>query len=960
MLIPGGTDRAIDHSPSESEVTWALKRAYGLKVVELTTLPGEVDSNFQATCDNGAEYLVKISGGATSDRASVEWSNRILAHLAQSSEQLPVPRLIATTGGSYFTTLADPPGLRLLRVMTWQPGTVLARLRQPADRLWAEVGTIAGQLYRGMQGLRPDPFQRTHYWDLRTARSAVASARQQPGDDDRGALLERILARYDRVVPRLERLPQATVHHDLNDFNLLVEPDQAGIHHVSGIVDFSDALHTCRVAEVAISSAYAMLNSPAPLDRAASLIGGYHTVSELEDVELAALFGLILGRAATNAATWASRAGTAKDPGAARIARAWELLEVLDRTSGDLAEATFRHACGRDAWPAGSALASWLSRRAPAAGTETGSPVAADAGQRDASGPAARQRHSGAREPALLELGQPLGHPAGSAVPVPLAGVVERAEADSGQVVVRHAPAVGLTFWTQWTGVTPTVAVGAAVGVGQSVGLVRSVLNADPAPARLHLITSADFVSVPVPRFVRPSAGAVWEAISPPPGPLAGAKPRRARPKAGAAALGQRAAHAAAAQRTYFRAPMNVVSSSDVWLYDEKGFAYLDVINNVSHVGHCHPAVTEAIVAQVRELNTNSRLLYEGFGAYAERLSALLPDPLDTVFFTCTGSEANDLALRIVRQVTGREDVVVVDGAYHGNTTAVLAISPDRFWGPGGGGRPASTHVVPQPNQYRGRYRYADGLAGQRYAQEAASVIDEIVALGRPPAAIFTESLIGTGGEIPLPAGYLAALFESVRAAGGLCVSDEIQVGLGRLGSGLWGFGRHAVVPDMVTLGKPLGNGMPLAAVVTTREIAAAFDIGARYFNTFAGNPVSCAAGLAVLDVIETEGLREQAEKVGAYLLGRLRQLADRHALIGDVRGEGLYLGVELVRDRDTLEPAGPEALYVCERMKDEGVLIYSNGPHGNVLKIKPPMTFRTDHADLLVDTLDEVLGEEW
>jgi 4-aminobutyrate aminotransferase-like enzyme len=405
---------------------------------------------------------------------------------------------------------------------------------------------------------------------------------------------------------------------------------------------------------------------------------------------------------------------------------------------------------------------------------------------------------------------------------------------------------------------------------------------------------------------------------------------------------------------------MNVVSSRDVWLYDENGFAYLDAINNVSHVGHCHPAVTEAITRQAGRLNTNSRLLYEGFGEYAERLSALLPAPLDTVFFTCTGSEANDLALRIVRQVTGRPDVAVVDGAYHGNTTAVLAISPDRFNGPGGSGRPPDTHVVPQPNLYRGPYRYGDEAAGAKYAADASGVIAEMARLGRPPAAIFTESLIGTGGEVPLPPGYLAGLYESVRAQGGLCVSDEIQVGLGRLGSGLWGFTPHGVVPDIVTLGKPLGNGMPLAAVVTTRAIAEAFDNGARYFNTFAGNPVSCAAGLAVLDVIQREGLAEQAQRTGGYLLAQLRQLAERHALIGDVRGEGLYLGVELVRDRDTLEPAGPEAMYVCERLKEEGVLIYPNGPHGNVLKLKPPMTFGTQHADLVVEVLDRVLGEEW
>ena len=960
MLIPGGTDRAIDLTPSESEISSTLESVYGLAVAELSSLPGEVDSNFRVTCDDGSECLVKISSGASSDRSSVEWSNRVIAHLAQNSLQLPVPRLIATTDGSYFTTLAEQPDLRLLRVMTWQPGTVLARLRRSSDRLWAEVGTTAGQLHQAMSGLHPHPDQRTHYWDLRFAQRAVEAARKQLSENAHSALLDSVLVRYDRIAPLIEKLPQATVHHDLNDFNLLVQQDKSHVYHVSGIVDFSDALHTARVAEVAIACAYAMLDAPAPLDRAARLIGGYNHVVQLEEGELSALFGLILGRAATNAATWASRAGTAKDPGAARIGRAWELLQTLDKTSSDLAEATFRHACGKDPWPTGSTLATWLSRMTAVGKRAKDSADTGETCPDNACAATAQRRQTGPQEPALFELGHSLRQPVGSSVPTPLAGFVERADAEAGAVVVRHVADGDLTFWTQWTGVAPTITVGTALSGGQAIGVVRPVLNAEPTAAHLQLITSPDFVSSQVPRFVRPSSAAIWEVMSPYPGALVGAATGLVRAKPGAAALRQRSGHAAASQRTYFRAPMNLVSSRDVWLYDENGFAYLDVINNVSHVGHCHPAVTEAIVRQVRQLNTNSRLLYEAFGEYAERLTALLPAPLDTVFFTCTGSEANDLALRIVRQVTGREDVVVVDGAYHGNTTAVLAISPDRFWGPGGGGRPPQTHVVPQPNLYRGRYRYGDELASAKYAQDAAGVIDEMIGLGQPPAAIFTESLIGSGGEVPLPPGYLADVFRSVHNAGGLCVSDEIQVGLGRLGSGLWGFTRHGVVPDVVTLGKPLGNGMPLAAVVTTRKVAEAFDNGARYFNTFAGNPVSCAAGLAVLDVIQREGLAEQAEHVGAYLLGRLRQLAERQPLIGDVRGAGLYLGVELVRERDALEPAGPEALYACERMKEEGILIYPNGPHGNVLKIKPPMTFRIQHADLLVEVLDQVLGEEW
>jgi 4-aminobutyrate aminotransferase-like enzyme/Ser/Thr protein kinase RdoA (MazF antagonist) len=962
MLIPRETGRILGSVLSESEIVSSLKYAYGLEAVELTLLPGEVDSNLRATCRDGSEYLVKISGDADSDRSRVEWTNRVLQHIGASPVDLPVPRLVAATDGEYFAELGERPDLRILRVMTWQPGTILGRLSRPSDALWAEVGMVAARLHLALRGLEADPGQRTHYWDLRFARRAVETAAAQLGDASVGALLERSLARYDRAIPLLGKLPLSTVHHDLNDHNLLVERDESRVHHVSGIVDFSDALYTARVMDLAIACAYAMLNSPVPLDRAARVVGGYNSVVQLEDAELAALFGLILGRAATNAATWASRAGTANDPGAVRIERAWELVGILDRTSSDLGEATFRHACGLDPQsPAGAALVAWL-RRLPADGhsgeVSVGEPPgnAADEGLREVP---ARRRRTGPEEPELFELGQTLRQPPGGIVSVPERGTVERADTAAGVVVVRHAVDGGLLFWTQWSGIAPTVVAGTTLDAGTAIGTVRPAFGAEPGLARVLVFTSPDFVSSSVPWHVRPSARSIWEALSPDPGLLVGGS-RPAGPKSGAEALRQRARHAASSQRTYFREPMNVVSGRDVWLHDEYGFSYLDAINNVSHVGHCHPAVTEAVVRQVRQLNTNSRLLYEAFGNYAERLSALLPEPLDTVFFTCTGSEANDLAVRIVRQVTGRQDVLVIDGAYHGNTTAAMAISPDRFLGKGGGGCPPETHVIRQPNLYRGPYRYGDDQAGVKYAQDAADVTKELVDQGRPPAAMFAEALIGTGGEVPLPPGYLAATFDAVRKAGGLCVSDEIQVGLGRLGSGLWGFGEHGVVPDVVTLGKPLANGMPLAAVVTSRQIAESFDNGMRYFNTFAGNPVSCAAGLAVLDVIEREGLQEQAEQVGAYLLKELKRLGERHVLIGDVRGSGLYIGVELVRDHDTLEPAGPEALYICERMKEEGVLMYPNGPHGNVLKIKPPMTFRTEHADLFVQVLDQVLSEEW
>ena len=470
------------------------------------------------------------------------------------------------------------------------------------------------------------------------------------------------------------------------------------------------------------------------------------------------------------------------------------------------------------------------------------------------------------------------------------------------------------------------------------------------------MFTAAD-AAIAAPDVVAWTSLPAWRRLCADPGALWGASFAES---PAVDVLGTRKRHFAGSQRHYFDRPPRLVRSSDVWLYDEYGLAYLDTINNVSHVGHANPAVVEAMHGQAALLNTNSRFVFDGIAEYAERLANLLPAPLDVVFLVCTGSEANDLALRIARQVTGREDVLVIDGAYHGNTAADTAVSPNRYKGPGGAGRPPTTHELPQPNLYRGRYRSDDPRAPEHYAADTAALISRLAADGRSPAAFIAESVLGTAGTIVPTPGYLATAFAAVRAHGGLCISDEVQVGFGRLGSHFWGFQAHGVVPDIVTMGKPIGNGHPLAAVVTTREIADAFDSGMKYFNTFGGNPVSCAVGMAVLDEIETRGLQSRAGDVGAYLLDRLRALAGRHEIIGDVRGVGLYLGIELVSDRSTREPAGVAARYLSERLKDEGVFTYPTGAGDNILKVKPPMTFSREHADLFVAVLDDILTSDW
>ena len=402
--------------------------------------------------------------------------------------------------------------------------------------------------------------------------------------------------------------------------------------------------------------------------------------------------------------------------------------------------------------------------------------------------------------------------------------------------------------------------------------------------------------------------------------------------------------------------PLKIVRGEGQYLFDADGRRFLDLVNNVCHVGHCHPHVVAAGQRQMAELNTNTRYLHDHLAEYALRLSATFPDPLSVCFFVCTGTEANDLALRLARTHTHTKEILVLEHAYHGHSPSLIEIGTYKCEGPGGEGLAEHAHKVAMPDPYRGPHRGPD--AGWRYGDEVGRIVAELERAGRPPGAFMAESLIGCGGQVIPAPGFMPEAYAAVRAAGGVCIADEVQVGFGRAGSHFWAFEALNVVPDIVTLGKPIGNGHPMAAVVTTPEIAESFVTGMEYFNTFGGNPVSCAIGLAVLEVIESEGLQERARVLGKQFLDGFREMAPRHPLIGDVRGLGLFLGVELVRDHQTLEPADTEASAVIDAMRNRGFLLSTDGPLHNVIKIKPPMVLTADDVAAVLENIDEVLSE--
>ena len=405
-----------------------------------------------------------------------------------------------------------------------------------------------------------------------------------------------------------------------------------------------------------------------------------------------------------------------------------------------------------------------------------------------------------------------------------------------------------------------------------------------------------------------------------------------------------------------YNEPLHLVRGRGQYLYDSKGNEYLDAVNNIQHVGHSHPKVTEAANEQFKKLNTNTRYLDKTILDYARALTDKLPSNLNKCYFTNSGSESNDLALRIARNHSNSKETIVLEGAYHGHVTSLIEISPYKHDGPGGKGPPEYVHVVPMPDPFRGIYRGQS--SGLKYAAEVKTILDEIRSDNKRVSAFIFEPILGCGGQIIPPNGFLSSSFKMVRDNNGVCIADEVQVGFGRMGESFWGFETQNIVPDIVTLGKSIGNGHPLSVVVTSEDLSNEFNNGMEYFNSFGGNPVSCAIGHAVLKVIEEEELQKNAFIVGNELKTLLNEVKSVHDIIGDVRGKGLFLGIEIIKDLETLEPDKQVTHKIVNEMRNRKILLSSDGPDHNVIKVKPPMVFNSSNALFLVETLDKVLSK--
>lgn len=835
-------------------------------------------------------------------------------------------------------------------------------------------------------------------------------------DDGQRAMVARLFARYEAVVlPKLIPLRMAVVHQDANDYNVIVAHDDPTT--VAGLIDFGDITFGRQINELAVTLAYVLLEAPDIWQAATAVIRGYTASFALTEAEIDVLFDLLRLRLVMSVCISSRRAKDFPDNDYLLVSQqlAFTLLRRLEDVNPAFAGCIFRHAAGLEPVPQHKEIVDWLaSKDYPAASLfdidikleprllvsiKEGAPgmeVADDPyaysdwlsaemcrqGATYAIGLYGEVRtcysteaftNAACPERRSQHLGLDVFLPAGTPLYAPLAGrvcsVVDNAgHLDyGGTVILEHqAGAGGPAFYTLYGHLArktlEILAEGQRVAAGELIGtLGEPAENGGWAPhVHFQIMTDMLGMSGHFHGAGEPSLWPVWQKICLDPNLLIGLPPE-------AFAVDSTPPDVLLKNRKRLLGPslsisyekkLKIVRGEGAYLYDHTGRAFLDGVNNICHVGHCHPRVVEALSRQAGILNTNTRYLHDTILDYAERLTATMPDPLSVVYFVCSGSEANELALRLARTVTGRIETIVLDWGYHGNTGGLIEISPYKFKRRGGFTKPDHVEIAQFPDPYRGPHIGMGEAVGQAYARSVADCVARIEErCGRGPAALITESISGVGGQVIYPDGFLSAAYRTVRAAGGLCIADEVQCGLGRVGKYMWAFELQGVTPDIVSLGKPMGNGHPLAAVVTTPEIAQAFANGMEYFNSFGGNPVSCAVGLAVLDVIEDEGLQAKALETGEYLKQRLREMQARHALIGDVRGEGLFLGIELVRDRETLKPATEEAGQVVNLLRERSVLLSTDGPYENVLKLKPPMVFGRKEADLLCDRLEAVLA---
>lgn len=979
---------------------------YGLAATA-KKLDGEVDFNFYLKTDDGEEYTLKISRPDTKE-STLDFQASMMQYLKEQDLPFDIPELIPGLNDKPYQKIkvGQHKG-RWIRLQKWVQGRMLDDVHPRSKDILLQWGRLAGLLSAKLEGYDHEAGHRFYKWN---PSETLESKKHLPyfATEEEKEIAEYFWGIFEhQTLPKLASLRQGINYNDAHEHNLLVNNDTAN-PRIQGIIDFGDAIYTHKINELAIACAYACMYFPDPLEAASHLIKGYNDEFQIEEKELEVLYSMISARLMITVASaaWNKHVEPENEYLLVSEKPAWDLLKKWRHINPQKAYFAFRAACGLTPCPIEQACRTRIKESE--SNTIFGNTdqkikeIDLSVGSHHLGNHANFQTTAGLHRTIsryledndadicfggymvcsplnstdknrsignsgvrwqTLNLGTTIWSRETIDILSPLKGLIYAIEPeaeDKCTIIIEHKASASTSFYTRFEKVriANALEVGSTVGAGQHIAHSGSTKEKIDT-IRVQIILDLLGCERNFPSSAFPEEEALWRSICPSPSVfISRAKKDRPASKTISDILNIRKESLGKSLSISYDKPLHMVRGQGQFLLDTTGRKYLDTVNNVAHVGHEHPRVVRAGQNQSGLLNTNTRYLHDNIIEFAHDLLETFPPELSVVHFVNSGSEANELAMRMVKANTGQKDMMAIEVGYHGNTGGCIDISSYKFDGKGGSGAPEHTHILPIPDPYRGIHRGED--TGELYAEYAHQKIKAVKDKGRNIGGFIVESILSCGGQIMLPEGYLSRIYDTVRAEGGLCIADEVQVGFGRCGQHFWAFELQDVIPDIVTVGKPIGNGHPLAAVITTQEVAEKFANGMEYFNTFGGNPVSCAIGREVLSVIKEEKLQQNALEIGQYLTEKLMALQAKHSIIGDVRGIGFFLGFELVRNRETLEPADAEASYLANRMRDRGILMSTDGPLHNVLKIKPPMCFNRADADFLIENLDIVLSENF
>ena len=975
-------------------------------------LDGEIDFNFKIQSTKGKNYLLKISR-PNFESDYIDFQIKLLDHLNKNCE-IEIAENKLTIDGNKSCIVKDNLGRdRSVRLLSWTEGRLWSSVNPINQSLRKKLGSNTAILARSLINFKHSFSKREIEWDI--SNSLWVEDHIDKFDANQKIILTKFILDFKRNLTLYNDLPKSIIHNDINDNNIIVSNDLLN-PSVKSIIDFGDSIFTQTINDLAISCSYGIMNINDPLAACCEIISGYNSISNISDNELKLLYNLIAMRLVISVTKSLINRFEEPDNKYLLISEkpAWALLKKWIEVDQEFAYYSFRKACGLSSHPHQKKFFEWtqenqfsindlfpnikqnefynidLSVGSKWIGSRNeiedldlfqykieklqkeNSNKIITGGYLEPrciySSSSYEKIGNFGNESRTIHLGLDFWLPPGTHVNSMFDGEVIAAVNDKGNkeygglVILKHN-INNLEFYTLYGHNTVESVlkntVGKKIKKGDKIAEIGDYPeNGNWAP-HLHfqIMLSMLNYKVDYPGVCYYNQIDVWSDLCPNPNLLFKAKILENNLQDTDDELIKfRNENLGKSLKLHYDKPIHIVRGEGVYLIDKFGRKYLDTVNNVAHVGHENESVVSEGQSQMSVLNTNSRYLHKSINELSKELLETLPKELSVVHFVNSGSEANELAIRMMKSHTGENDIIVSEHGYHGNTNICVDISSYKFDGKGGKGAPENTHVISMPTEFNGKYKGKNII--DSYIGEVESCVENIRSKKRGLGGFIIEPIISCGGQVELPQGFLKKSYEIIRKNGGICISDEVQVGCGRLGKSFWGFQLHDVVPDIITIGKPLGNGHPIGAVVCTKEIAESFANGMEFFNTFGGNPVSCSIGTKVLRIVKGQNLQENSKKVGNYFKKILKELSKEFDIIGDVRGQGLFLGIEFIDQK--MNPLHLETKYIVNRLKEFGILTNLDGPKNNVIKIKPPLTFCKDNCDKFIFYIRKILNEDF